>query len=192
MTQTLAAGASPGIIAGLKRRWPTWLAIALTALIALDAQHPIGLATGLLLMPLIYLATAVLQRPPAVWIVFPVLTVVLYALQLQNWVHPWLVLLVAAVALSVWGTLRGHYRSGVFVVQVLGMLCFGALAFAALYVDPDLGRYVVAAGWFAHGIWDIAHHRADKAVARSYAESCAVMDILVAAVILFLPLPLIS
>lgn len=192
MTQTLAAGTSSEIIAGLKRRWPTWLALALTALIALSAQTPIGLATPLLLLPLIYLATAVLQRPPAVWVVFPVFTAALIALGLQNWVEPWLVLLLAALALSIWGTLRGHYRSGVFVVQLLGMVCFGAIAFAALYVDPDLGRYVVAAGWFAHGVWDIGHHRADKAVARSYAESCAVMDILVAGVILVLPLPLIS
>lgn len=191
MTQTIAAGAS-GIAAGFKRRWPTWLAIALTALIALSAENPIDLATPLLLLPLIYLATAVLQRPPAVWIVFLVLTAVLYALQVQDWVHPWLVLLAAALALSIWGTLRGHYRSGVFVVQVLGMVCFGALAFAALYVDQDLGRYLVAAGWFAHGVWDFAHHRAGKAVARSYAEFCAVTDILVAVVILFLPLPLIS
>jgi hypothetical protein len=36
-------------------------------------------------------------------------------------------------------------------VQALGMVGFGALALVALSVDPDLGRYLVAAGWSAQG-----------------------------------------
>jgi hypothetical protein len=32
-----------------------------------------------------------------------------------------------------------------------------------------------------HGVWDFVHLRADKVVARSYAEWCGVLDVLVAA-----------
>jgi hypothetical protein len=52
-------------------------------------------------------------------------------------------------------------------------------------VDPDLGRYLVAAGWFLHGIWDFVHLRADKVVARSYAEWCGVVDVLIAVELVF-------
>jgi hypothetical protein len=65
------------------------------------------------------------------------------------------------------------------------MVGFGALALVALSVDPDLGRYLVAAGWFLHGIWDFVHLWLDKVVARSYAEWC-VIDVLVAAQLVFL------
>jgi hypothetical protein len=42
------------------------------------------------------------------------------------------------------------------------MLGFGALALAGLVVDPDLGRYLVAAGWFLHGVWDFVHFKLDR------------------------------
>jgi hypothetical protein len=67
---------------------------------------------------------------------------------------------------------------------------FGALAVAGLLAAPELGRYLVAAGWFAHGLWDLAHHRADSGVARSGAEWCAVIDIVIAAQLVVLPLVL--
>lgn len=46
-------------------------------------------------------------------------------------------------------------------------------------MEPDVGRYVVAAGWFLHGVWDTVHLRLDRVVSRSYAEFCGVFDILV-------------
>jgi hypothetical protein len=52
-------------------------------------------------------------------------------------------------------------------------------------VDPDLGRYLVAAGWFLHGIWDFVHLKLDKVVARSHAEWCGVLDIVIAAELVF-------
>lgn len=48
-------------------------------------------------------------------------------------------------------------RDSTFQVQALGMLVFGGLALAGLVVDPELGRYLVAAGWFFHGVWDFVH-----------------------------------
>jgi hypothetical protein len=90
--------------------------------------------------------------------------------------------LVRVHAVLVLGALDGQLRRpDPFRVHALGMLGFGALALAGLVVDPDLGRYLVAAGWFGHGIWDFVHWRAGKVVARSYAMWCGILDIWIAA-----------
>ncbi|MFJ9586512.1 DUF6010 family protein [Streptomyces acidicola] len=50
-------------------------------------------------------------------------------------------------------------------------------------MDPELGRRLVAAGWFLHGVWDLAHlllARLCGVVARTFAEWCAVVDVLLA------------
>jgi hypothetical protein len=44
----------------------------------------------------------------------------------------------------------------------------------------------VAAGWFLHGVWDFVDLRLDKVVARSYAEWCGVLDVLIAAGLLLM------
>lgn len=67
------------------------------------------------------------------------------------------------------------------------MVGFTAVALTAVSVDPDLGRYIVAAGWFGHAVWDAGHLWADRVVARSFAEWCAVFDVLRAIGILVLP-----
>ncbi len=74
---------------------------------------------------------------------------------------------------------------GMFTVQAIGMAGFAALALTGLAVDPDLGRYLVAAGWFLHGVWDFVHLKLDTVVARSYAEWCGVFDVLIAAQLVF-------
>lgn len=50
---------------------------------------------------------------------------------------------------------------------------------------PDLGRYFLAAGYFGHAAWDVAHHIANKVVPRSYADFCGVVDLLLGFAILF-------
>ncbi|MEV6377954.1 hypothetical protein AB0M31_00865 [Streptomyces sp. NPDC051773] len=77
----------------------------------------------------------------------------------------------------------------VFGVQALGAVVFGALAVTGLVLDADLGRYVIAAGWFCHGVWDFAHLRLRRlrgVVAPTFAEWCAVVDVMVAVELLFL------
>jgi hypothetical protein len=71
-------------------------------------------------------------------------------------------------------------------LQTSGMFAFGAIGLAAIYVDPDLGGYLVATGLIGHGVWDIIHYWANKVAARSFAEWCAVYDILLGAAILFM------
>jgi hypothetical protein len=66
------------------------------------------------------------------------------------------------------------------------MIGFGAVALIALYVDPDLGGYFVAAALLGHAGWDAYHFLRDRVVARSYAEFCGVLDLLVGAAILFM------
>jgi hypothetical protein len=45
----------------------------------------------------------------------------------------------------------------------------------------DAARYVLAPGWFGHGVWDLVHLRGDAVVSRSDAAWCGVLDMLVAA-----------
>ncbi|MGW9592894.1 hypothetical protein ACWHLZ_21565 [Streptomyces chartreusis] len=70
--------------------------------------------------------------------------------------------------------------------QAGGAVLFCGLALAGLAVDADLGRCLVAAGWFLHGVWDFVHLWRDKVLSRTFAEWCGVIDVLVAAQLLFL------
>jgi hypothetical protein len=177
-----------GWVAAILHRWPTWLAIALAALTMGGSTVGI-LADVLPMLALAYLAAAVLQRRRATWPLAVGIVAAFAALRAQDWVGPVVVLVAAAVALVLWGAARGQLRRhGALLVEAAGMVGFTAIALAAVSVDPDLGRYVVAAGWFGHAAWDFAHFRADKVVSRSFAEWCAVFDTLRAVGILLLPM----
>jgi hypothetical protein len=140
-----------------------------------------GLGEVLLLLPLIYLIVARSGRRGLSWPALIVSIVLVTGLRLVDVVPPTAVLVPIALAALVWSAVGGHApRPDLLRVQALGMLGFGALALVGLAVDPDLGRYLVAAGWFLHGIWDFVHLKLDKVVARSYAEWCGVFDFLVA------------
>ena len=88
-----------------------------------------------------------------------------------TWILPLL-----ALSYLVFGAVRGQ----LLTLQLLGLLGFTALALVALFVDPDLGQYVVAAGWLGHAIWDFVH-RDGKVVPRWYVDFCIPFDLLVAA-----------
>ncbi|MGR6965813.1 hypothetical protein ACU610_15240 [Geodermatophilus sp. URMC 61] len=104
--------------------------------------------------------------------------------QVQIWTSAWCVLLAAVVYLT-WGTARDDLGSRrLLTAQTAAVLGFGAVAMAAVAVDPAVARYVLAAGWLAHAAWDVAHHRAGRVVPRWYAETCLVADLTLAAVLL--------
>ena len=180
MGGTGAAGRGGAVL----RRWPTGVAVVsaaglVTATRGEDAASALG--SMLLLLPLVYLVVATLGRRRLTWpavLAGTVLVVVGQALDLASTAT---LLTVAAPLLlgydAVTGRLRRHDPVG---PQAVGMLAFGAIALTALAVDPDAGRYLVAAGWFAHGVWDFVHLRRDAVVSRSYAEWCGVVDVLVA------------
>lgn len=104
--------------------------------------------------------------------------------QVQTWISAWCVLLAAVIYLT-WGTARGDLGDRrLLSAQTAAVLGFGALAIAAVVVDPEAARYVLAAGWLAHATWDVAHHRLGRVVPRWYAETCLVADLSIAAVLL--------
>ena len=184
----LPAPDRPSWAAAIMHRWPTWLALAL-AVLTVGGSTVESLADVLPMLAFFYLAAAVLQRRQATWLVAVVVVAAFAALRLQDRVDPVVAFSVAALALVLWGAVRGQLRRGAFVVEMAGMVGFTAIALAAVSVDPDLGRYIVAAGWFGHAAWDFAHFRADKVVSRSFAEWCTVFDVLRAVGILILPMP---
>lgn len=171
------------------RRWPTAVAVACAAFSALGGDgDSSGLAQSLALLPLLYLVVAAVNRRRATWVVFGVLFVGYIGLRALDVVDMTVVIMAVALAASIWGAGHGRHRERAFQVQVVGMVGFGAVALAGLAVEPEISRYVVAAGWLAHGVWDIVHLVKDKVVVRSYAEWCGVLDVLIAAQLIVLPL----
>ncbi|MEU5883993.1 hypothetical protein [Spirillospora sp. NPDC047279] len=173
-------------------RWPTALALAVVGLMLADGLGDLpdaveGLAVPVLLLQLEYLILTQLGRRGASWAVVGSLVVVVLVISLLDVVPLEAVLAGLALVFLVLGAITGTpYGRGEFGIQAAGMLGFGAIALVALAVDPDLGRYLVAAGWFLHGVWDVVHLKRDKVVSRTYAEACGVIDISVAAALLFL------
>jgi hypothetical protein len=178
-----------GWVAAFLHRWPTWLAITMAVLLAAGGTTVEELADVLPMLALAYLAAAVLQRRKATWPLAIGIVAAFAALRTQDWVDPVVVLVATALVLVAWGAVRGKLHRGTLVVEAAGMVGFTAIALAAVSVNPELGRYVVAAGWFGHAAWDFAHFRADEVVSRSFAEWCAVYDFLRAIGMLLLPMP---
>lgn len=89
--------------------------------------------------------------------------------------------IIVAVAYLPIGAARKQLRDHrILVLETAGVLVFGALALGALLAEGRTAQYLLAAAWLGHGVWDIAHHLADKVVPRWYAEICAVLDVSVA------------
>ena len=102
-------------------------------------------------------------------------------------VVPSVVFLVAALVFLALGAARGLLRKpGGVTLQTAVMLDFGSTALVALYVDPNLGGTLVAIALIGHAAWDAYHLLRNRVVSRSYAEFCAVVDLLLGGAILFL------
>jgi hypothetical protein len=173
----------------LRAGWPIALAVGMAALSFGGSGSEEGVASlseALLLLPLLYLVVAKLRRRQASWPVLVAGIIPFIVLRALDVIAPAAVFSAVALLVLVWGAVGGRLRrSDPFRVQALGMLGFGALALAGLVVDPDLGRYLVAAGWFLHGVWDFVHFKLDKVVARSYALWCGTLDVGIAVELVF-------
>jgi Na+/H+ antiporter NhaA len=96
-------------------------------------------------------------------------------------------LLAVALIFLILGVVRGQLRTPWGMpLQTAGMFAWGVIGLTVLFVSPNLGAYLVAAGLIGHAAWDIVHYWANRIAARSYAEFCAVFDILVGVTILFM------
>jgi uncharacterized membrane protein YhaH (DUF805 family) len=172
-------------IDALMHRWPTALGIAVAALAAFDLQGGTELAALTMLMPVVYLGSAALDRRWSAWVVLLAGVALLVVIPSSSEVVPSMIFLVAALVFLVVGVARGQLREpGGLALQTVGVLAFGSTVLVALYVDPDLGGYLVALALIGHAGWDAYHYLRNRVVARSYAEWCAVVDLLLGATIL--------
>jgi hypothetical protein len=176
------------MVRALARRWPTLLGV-LSGVAILGggtlADQVNGLAEVLLFLPLLYVVVARADRRGLSWPLLAVAFALIIGLRAAG-VPVVAVAVPLAAAALVWSAVGHATHPGTVRVQVLGMVVFGALGLAGLAVDPELGVYLVAAGWLGHGVWDFVHLKLDRAVARSYAEWCGVVDVLTAAQLLLL------
>jgi len=175
----------------LAHRWPTALGIAVAALVAFDLEVDAGFVSSLsaliVVMALVYLGAAALDRRRASWAVLLAGLPLALVIPSTSGINPSVVLLVAAAVFLVLGVARGQLRKpGGLTLQAAGMFAFGATALAALYAAPELGGYLVAAALLGHAAWDAIHYLRDRVVARSYSEFCGVLDLLLGTAILFM------
>src|SRR5918997_4389586 len=172
----------------LIHRWPTALGIAVAALAAFDLRDGLEFAALTVLMALVYLGAAALDRRWSAWVVLLAGLLPTFLIASNSGIDPSVVLLVAAAPVFlVLGVARGLWRkAGGLPLQTVGMLAFGSTVLVALYVNPDLGGKLVAIAIIGHAAWDAYHFVQNRVVPRSYAEFCAVVDLLLGAAILFM------
>ena len=169
----------------LAHRWPTALGVAVAALTVFDLRGGTELAALTMLMPVVYLGAAALDRRRFAWVVLLAGVAVLTVVPSSSEVVPSVGFLAVALVFFVVGAVRGELRKpGGLALQTVGVLAFGSIVLAALYVDADLGGFLVAIALLGHAAWDAHHYLRDRVVARSYAEWCAVVDVLAGAAIL--------
>lgn len=174
------------VVAALKHAWPPALGAGVAVGTAVGLSNAADLSMIVAAAALVYFATAALDRRWAAWLVFPATVVAVVGATVLR-IEEWPIMLVAAQAFLLIGSIRGLLRRGAaFTLQALGMIGFGALASVALLVDPTLAAYLVSAGLIGHGIWDAVHYHRDAVVPRSYASFCGVLDIVLGVAVLIL------
>jgi hypothetical protein len=171
----------------LKHRWPTALGVAVAALAAFDMASGLEFAALTVLMALVYLGAAALDRRWCAWVVLLAgLPLTIFIPSIYG-IESSAVLLVAGLVFLVLGVVLGKWRSpGGLPLQTVGMLVFGSIVLATLYVGPEVGSYLVAFAILGHAGWDAIHYLRNKIVPRSYAEFCFFVDLLLGAAILFM------
>ncbi len=139
------------------------------------------------LMALVYLGAAALDRRWSAWVVLLAGLPLAIFIPSISGVDSSVVLLVAAPVFLVLGVPGGQVQiPGGLPLQTAGMLAFGSTVLVALYVDPDFGGKLVAIAILGHAAWDVYHYLRNRVVPRSYAEFCAALDLLLGAAILLM------
>ena len=135
----------------LMHRWPTALGIAVAALAAFDVDDGLEFAALTVLMALIYLGAAALDRRWSAWVLLLAGLPLAFFIPSISGIDPSVVLLVAAPLFLALGVARGQTdKPGGLPLQTAGMLGFGSTVLVALYVDPDLGGKLVAIAILGH------------------------------------------
>src|ERR687893_1856128 len=95
----------------LMHRWPTALGIAVAALAAFDLRDGLEFATLTVLMALVYLGAAALDRRWSAWVVLLTGLPLTFFIPSTSEVVPSVVLLVAAPVFLILGVARGQLRN---------------------------------------------------------------------------------
>jgi hypothetical protein len=167
----------------LAHRWPTFAAIPiiLGSLYRIDDVR--GLAFLLVISPLAYLMPASFTRPGITW---PAVLIGMSAVGPLKFLdlNPAYALLIASVVFVVIGTVR---RAPGFGIQVVAAVVLAVMAVIAIEAGSLVaGGLLIAVGLFAHAAWDTYHHRVNRVVPRSFAECCAVIDVVLGVVAILL------
>lgn len=183
----------PRLLRALARRWPALLGLAFAAF-NLATDDPRSITGGLLVLVLAttgYVVIAVLVRPRWSWPVLGALVALVLATRLTS-AGPLIELagIVTIIAAAiVLGFLRGTWtRTDLYRWQPYAAVGFLALGLGALWLSPEAGRVLVAAGLIGHTVWDVVHWRRHEVVSRSLAEWCAALDLTLGLGILVLTL----
>jgi hypothetical protein len=174
--------------------WPIAAGMMFAAFVAFGsgpAAHT-DLAPVVTASAFVYLGSAAVQRRGAAWPLFFVSVIVItIGFRIPGLDPSWSswVLIGIATVIGAYGLIRGALRPSWGVpLQAAAMAVFAAAAIAAVHVDTLWAGLLVSAGLLAHTAWDVYHHRAQRVVARSMASFCAVLDTLLAVVVLVLTL----
>lgn len=163
--------------------WPAALAVLVAGATAYGLSDGRNAASVVAASGLVYLAASATGRRQMAWIGFAVTFPLIGLAKFVGFdAVPW-ILGMAGVLLAV-GVIERRARPWwSFPLQAVAMLTLGVIAFAAMRVDPMPGGLLVATALIGHAAWDIHHHRADRVVYRSLAKFCAVLDLLVATLV---------
>ncbi|MFE5336053.1 hypothetical protein ACFQ8E_09095 [Isoptericola sp. NPDC056573] len=183
MTQDQAAGTSTAAAdrrSVFGRVWPAALGVLVAAATAIGLADARDVAPVLAASGLVYLAAAALGRPAAAWPAFGATFVLIGVAKVTDLdPTPWMIGL--AVVLAVVGLAAGRrHPAWSLPLQAAAMLVLGVAALAAVRLDATAGGLVVAVGLLGHAAWDAYHHRTGRVVARSLAEFCGVLDVILA------------
>jgi hypothetical protein len=173
----------PGLLGSVRRRWPALAGIGFAGFVAAGMASGVEQAPVLAAAAMVYIGSAALERPNAAWPLFFGSVVVITVGRFVGF-DATLPILGVGVALGLYGLLRGVVRPGYGLpLQTVALLGFGVVCAVALFVDTDLGAYLVAAGLLGHSAWDLHHHRTNRVVVRSLAEFCLLLDLSLAVLI---------
>jgi hypothetical protein len=172
----------PRPVQAIARRWPAILGLAFAAFnLATDDPHSV---TAVLLVLVLattgYVVIAVLVRPRWSWPVLAVLVVLVVTARLAGAGPVVELAAMTAVVLGavVVGAVRGTFsRPGAYRWQPFAAVGFMALGLGALWLSPEAGRVLVAAGLIGHAAWDLVHWHRHEVVSRSLAEWCGALDL---------------
>lgn len=156
--------------------WPAALGLTAAVFQILTGVNADAVAMTVSLAASCYLAAAAFGRPWIAWVGILAGSSVITLSELAGFSR-WFGLSAFVGFLVLVGLLRrspGH----TLTAQGLAMLGFGGAALAAVSLSPRLGLALAGAALASHTVWDYLHWRRSVVVARSMAEFCIVLDLL--------------